>query len=204
MRKYVTLAVALSGLVGSVQAQSHIGVVGGLVSSNFSVSEGSVSGQKSRTGFAAGVSVTSPISKGFDFAPELLYVQKGITANAGSGINAAFKLSYIEVPVLFRYSFSSTGDAQPYFLAGPEIAMKASCDISATSGSSSASQACKDVDPADEPKSVDYGVLFGVGLALKNFSVSVRYDLGLSNIRDNGSTGTSKNTALMVLVGLHF
>lgn len=204
VRQYVTLAAVMGALATPVQAQSTFGVVGGFVSSNISVSEGSIAGQKSRTGFAAGFSVTTPISKGFEFAPELIYVQKGVTADAGNGVTGAVKLSYVEVPLVFRYAFSSAGDAQPFVLAGPEIAMKVSCQISGSSGSTSVSQACKDVDPADEPKSVDYGLLFGVGLSVKKVSVTVRYDLGLANIRDNTSTGSSKNTALMVLLGIRF
>ena len=45
--------------------------------------------------------------------------------------------------------------------------------------------------------------MFGAGIAANRYSVSVRYDLGLSNIADGADAGSSaKNRTFLFLVGV--
>ncbi|MEO5800900.1 MAG: porin family protein [Gemmatimonadales bacterium] len=195
-------SVALITMFGlaPLAAQGHFGVVAGVVSSNLTVSSSGASlSFKSRTGFAAGVSMVHAISKDLEFAPELLYVQKGSKFTDGSE-TASLKVSYAELPLLFRAKFG-TAATRPFVMAGPAIGVKASCKVSGSSGSTSVSSDCDDLDV--NVKSTDVGLMFGGGVAAKRFSVSVRYDLGLTNVAKDPDPGTKvKNKALLAMVGI--
>ena len=132
---------------------------------------------------------------GLSFAPELLFVQKGVSDG-----DLATKLSYVEVPLLFRYNFATGGSARPYLTAGPTVALLASCTLSVDGESES----CDDIYAEDESyESIDYGLMFGAGVRLNRFGVSARYEMGLGNITEE-SCCTEKNTALMLLASYAF
>ena len=199
-RKLISMFVAAAALVTApLTAQSRFGIVGGLVSSNLTISGGGVSASfSSRTGFAGGLSMTHPISKDLEFAPELLYVQKGSKLTEGS-TSFAVKLGYVELPLLFRAKFGSSA-TRPFVLAGPAIGVKASCKFKGSDGSTSVSADC---GTDFKVKSTDFGAMFGAGIAANRYSVSVRYDLGLSNIADGADAGsTAKNRTFLLLVGI--
>ncbi len=201
MRKVIAcLALVAATASAPLTAQSSFGVVGGFASSKITISGGGVSASfSSHSGFAAGVSMATPINKDFEFAPELLYIQKGSKFVDGSE-SASLKLSYVELPLLFRAKFGS-GETRPFILAGPALGVKASCKINGTSGSVSVDADCNDAD--FNVKSTDFGVMFGAGVAHQRFSASVRYDLGLSNLSKDADPGTSaKNRSILVLLGV--
>lgn len=200
-RKLISMFVAAAALAtGPLAAQNTFGLVAGVVSAKTTVSGGGVSlSFDSRTGFAGGVSMSHPITKDFDFAPELLYIQKGFQVKDGNSTGGT-KVAYVELPLLFRAKFGSS-DTKPFVLAGPTIGVKASCKITASSGGTSGSTNCTDGDIG--LKSTDFGVMLGGGVAFNRFSVSVRYDLGLANTLKGGDAGVSyKNRALLALVGV--
>ncbi len=139
------------------------------------------------------------------FNLEALYVEKGTSVIDGT-TTGDIKLAYIDFPFTARYLMETTGSIKPFIMAGAEIGLKASCTVSAHNSSASASLDC-DQDPEEigPVKSVDYGLVFGVGASSHNLSATVRYDLGLANINDSGaSTVTVKNTAWLFLVGYNF
>ncbi|MES2304453.1 MAG: porin family protein [Gemmatimonadota bacterium] len=195
-----TVAVITVAGFAPLAAQGHFGIVAGGVSSNMTASGGGASiSFKSRTGFAAGLSMVHTISKDLDFAPELLYIQKGSKFTEGSEA-ASLKVSYVELPLLFRAKFGTAG-TRPFVMAGPAIAVKASCKVSGSSGNVSVSSNCDDVDV--NVKSTDVGAMFGAGVAAKRLSISVRYELGLTNVAKNSDPGESvKNKALLAMVGI--
>lgn len=200
MRRMIAcLALLAASASAPLTAQSSFGVVGGFASSKIAISGGGVSASFSpHSGFAAGVSMATPINKDLEFAPELLYIQKGSKFVDGSE-SATLKLSYVELPLLFRAKFGS-GETRPFIIAGPAFGVKASCKVKGSSGGTSVSTDCgTDL----EVKSTDFGVMFGAGVAHQRFSASVRYDLGLSNFAKNPDPGTSaKNRSILVLIGI--
>lgn len=195
-----TLIAASAFAAAPLTAQSSFGLVGGIVSSNITISGGGASvSYNTRTGFAAGVSMAGPISQGLEFAPELLYIQKGSQINNGSS-SVGLKVSYVELPLLFRVKFGSSS-TRAFVLAGPAIGVKASCKLTASSGGTSGSEDC---DNSDEGlKSVDFGLMFGAGIAHNRLSASVRYDLGLANTLKSTTSGLSyKNRVWLAMVGI--
>jgi hypothetical protein len=208
-RILTTIAVGTAAAAAPAAAQSGFGIVGGLVSSNESINPASpVLTTSSRTGFAGGVSYAATVSANLVFAPEVMYVMKGLNLS-GTGPSITIKvkerIGYLEVPMLLRYMFGLKG-ASLLVTAGPAIAFKTSCteDQTGISGEP-ASQDCNDSAGANPGiKSSDIGVMFGAGVAVHRFAFSVRYDAGLKNISQDTSAGasTAKNKAILALVSI--
>lgn len=87
----------------------------------------------------AGVNLQYRINEQFSFQPELNYAQRGFEAKASTafnvldfnipvGIKAITKVNYIELPVQLKYKFT-TGNVQPYIMAGPSISYATSGTI---------------------------------------------------------------------------
>jgi hypothetical protein len=146
--------------------------------------------------------MTRDVAHDIAFAPELLYVQKGFDQTSGTGTDEfKFKLSYIEVPILFRAMFAGRS-ARPFVTAGPAIAFKVACAGEASTGGSSVSQDCS-VNDGPNLNAVDFGVIVGAGVGYRNLTFSARYDAGLANIEKSPPAGQSlKNRAWLFLVSL--
>lgn len=200
MRRLALLGLVLVPVM-SARGQMKGSVIGGYVSAKVSESfEGATVTLDSRAGFAVGLGLTRDIGHDIAFAPELLYVQKGFDQTSGTD-EFAFKLGYIEVPILFRASFAG-GSARPFVTAGPAIAFKVACSGEASSGGNSLSQDCS-VNGGPNLNSTDFGVVIGAGVAYRNFTFSARYDAGLANLEKNPPAGESlKNRAWLFLVSL--
>jgi opacity protein-like surface antigen len=199
LRPSLYLAVLLT-LTAPLSAQSGFAVVGGLTSAtqSYEFEDGEeATGIGSRTGFAIGVAMERDVSNGLSFAPELLYVLKGSTEE---GSDFYTRMSYIELPLLFRYGFGTSDNARPYLTAGPTVAFLASCTV----GDGDDSESCDDAYGADEAyKSIDFGLMFGLGVKFDRFGISARYEMGLANITEE-SCCTEKNSALMLLGSVSF
>ncbi len=189
------LALPLFALATPAHAQSGLSVVGGVVSSTFSAEDDTgaeATGIASRTGFAAGLGLSGAMGDGLAFAPELLYAQKGGNEDGGDGY---LKMTFLEVPLLFRYALGGSSSAKVFLTAGPTVAYLLSCNL----GGSGESQSCDDAyGPDDSYKKLDYGVLFGAGVSFSRITISARYDLGLANM-DKADGYSHKNKALMLL-----
>lgn len=201
MTRTATLVLAALALVAApATAQSGISLIAGLTSTSLSYEfedGGQADDIASRTGFALGLGIERSAGSSLTFAPELLYVMKGANEQGGDGY---YKLSYVEVPLLFRYSFASGGSAMPFITAGPAVAFLASCTV----GDDEDSLSCDDAFGAGNSyKSVDYGVMLGAGVRFDRFGVSARYEMGLANITEEECC-TEKNKALMLLGSLSF
>jgi hypothetical protein len=200
MRKLLALLLVGGSLALPLSAQTTFGVVAGFVSSRFSVSNADNDTQQSRSGFVVGATLSMSAGPGLTFAPEALYAQKGTIAPF-DGVAVNLAISYFEIPVLFQYAFTTSGDAKPFITAGPDVAFKVGCNASANG----ASITC-DSDPEDFGglKSFDYGIVIGVGVTYQRVSLSGRYDMSLANIASDESTSTAHNRALMFVVGVSF
>lgn len=196
MKRTASLVLASLSLVAApAAAQSGISLIAGMTSTSLSYEfeDGTEADDiASRTGFAVGLGIERAAGGGLTFAPELLYVMKGANEEGGDGY---YKLSYLEVPLLFRYNFASGGSAAPYLTAGPAVSFLASCTV----GDDDDSESCDDAfGPDNGYKSIDYGIMFGAGVKFNRFGISARYNMGLANITEEDCC-TEKNKALMVL-----
>jgi hypothetical protein len=200
--------VALAGLLAlglaPVAAQAPaLGVLAGITSSNITIDGEVISvSLDSRTAITGGVSVQFPLGSMLALEVDALYTEKGTKISDG-GDSAELKLSYIDVPVLLRYTLG-TAEAKPFILAGGSLGLKLDCKVGATSGSVSANADCTAINENDQ-KGLDLGVTFGGGVAFNRLSLQARYTTGLGDIfDDNDDTVTSKNKALFLLAGFAF
>ena len=134
---------------------------------------------------------------GLAFAPELLFAMKGFNVDDDDSYG---KFSYLELPVLFRYDFATSGSATPFVLAGPTISYLLSCTV----GDDDGSESCDDAFVEGESyEKLDYGLMLGAGVRFSRIGVSARYELGLANITEEDCC-TEKNKALMLLGSVSF
>ena len=203
-RVHAGLLLVLCAAVANAQTPTPtptFGVVAGL---NFArLSGDSSSGTKQRIGFVGGATLNLPLSPNWAFAPELVYSQKGVKAS-DTDFEATIKLSYIELPALFRYDFGTAGGVRPFLLAGPAFALKSGCSVEVEGGGVSLSGGCDDANDTGEGssfKSFDVGAMFGGGLSFdvggRTMRLGVRYNLGLVEVADN--SGSAKNRVLSLV-----
>jgi hypothetical protein len=207
MKKFLSI-LTVAGLVAttinvSAQKSEHkikLGAKAGLNISNLKFSGTDAPSTKTLTGLVLGGYAGIPISGGLSFQPELLYGQYGgkLESSSTSGttttsVTVDFKLNYISLPVLAKYSFSESGFS---LVAGPQIGMLLSAKVLG-------------VDFKKYFKSTDLSGVFGAEYELKNgLSFAARYQLGLGNIGTTELTGSGdgkvKNSAVQVTVGYAF
>ncbi|MFO7654580.1 MAG: porin family protein [Candidatus Krumholzibacteriia bacterium] len=175
-----------------------------------------------RTSFAVGGYLVFALSPMVHFQPEVLYVNKGAKYEDSMIVNvegtlvdvdleATFKLSYLEVPLLLRFAPATSSSMQPFFLVGPAIGFKTSSKLSAEATASAMGETFTEEveEDIEDVKSVDFGAAFGAGVqfaagSATNISIEARYTLGLTSIDDSGSDMSIKNSALMFLAGVSF
>ncbi len=197
------------------------GIRGGLNIANFTGDDTEVvdddTGEKISTesllGMAIGGYLNIPISETFSIQPELIYSQKGAKYSQtytfqGMEIEyeAAFKLDYLDIPVLAKISFPS-GSSTPYLYFGPSIGMNLSAklEVEVTSGGITLSDSA---DMKDYVKSTDTGIVVGGGIQLTGgLSLDARYTVSLSTIDEPAEgfdEGDIKNSVVSILAGYRF
>lgn len=198
-----TLVALLSLLLaGPVAAQTTLGVRGGV---NFATLGGDADGVGTRTGLNFGAVVIFPLSGNLGLQAGAHYSQKGAEESEGD-VTATLEFDYIDIPVLLRYGFPSSGSTSFHLLAGPSISFNSGCNLSGSDGSQSASIDC---DSADiDIASIDFGLMGGLGLDIQAgesliITLDGLYNLGLSNL-DDTETDSVKNRVWMIQAGLGF
>lgn len=125
----------------------------------------------SRTGFYVGGLAHIHFTKHFAVQPEVMYSTQG--AEAGS---LKRKQDYINVPVLAQYMTSNGFRLQ----TGPQVGFLTSAKNK---------NGDVEVDVKDQLNTVDFAWAFGASYLTKTgLGLDARYNLGISNINDNGNT----------------
>lgn len=149
----------------SAGGRGTYGVVAGL---NFAKVGGSdVEDAKIRTGFVGGVYAAWPLGTGVSFQPEVLYSMEGAKSNTGG--DAAVKLDYIRIPLMLRLAVPTASMTRPFVAIGPSFGFQTKCEISGSSGSTSVSASCDEVNG-----------IAGGGFEHKTFDVAGRVEAGLT------------------------
>ena len=201
---------------------------GGRVGIDFANLGGDAEGD-SKTGFSIGVFLGSSYHKLFSVYTELQYVQKGtkqeliVTGPSVdstvfiANLEAETKLSYLEILVPATLIIPVEGsNIRPRLYIGPTMALLLSCKVEAEA--QLLGEFFQDpflppdpflpVDCGDFFKRMDLGLVLGGGVDLSvgsgAITADVRYNLGLTNIDDSGSTFDVKNRVWQILVGYAF
>lgn len=206
--KKIILSTLLVLAFGFTYAQkAEFGIKGGLNSSNFS---GDTEGMdfKPRVGFNIGAFAAIKLSEKITLQPEILFSTQGAKAeNVSADVNGVnytadikFNLSYINVPVMFKYYVADKFNLE----AGPQIGFLTSAETSTQLVGYSQTV---DQDAKDYFESVDFGFNLGAGYDFtKNVSAGIRYNIGLSNVLKTqpGDNSESQNSVLSLSVGYKF
>lgn len=190
--------ITVAGIVNDLSAQTSVGVKGGYTAATL---RGDDAGNVDwRSGFAGGLFVNVALVKFFTIQPELLFRQRGGTNNNETfNINQNLKLTYMDVPVLFKLRIPVAKTFYPHIYAGPQFSYNLSGEYEVGAGSVS-------VDNAVEVRKVDVGGVMGFGLdvVVKRLFLTAdfRYGLGGINIDDSEDPFLLKNKDLSVLLGI--
>lgn len=204
---FLGAAVAMSSLTFAQQ----FGIKGGMNVSSLS-KDASLSDQKSKIGFNAGVFMNAPLAANFSIQPELLYSQMGdkststSTTTVGgttvvSKTTGSTNLDYVTVPVMFQYN------ATPgfYLEAGPEFGLmvsgksKGDTTVTSTTGTTTTTSTNSgSVDIKDNLNTFNFGIGLGAGYYFTpNVGLTARYTAGITDIaknRPSGSDAVRNNT----------
>jgi hypothetical protein len=209
----VTVLVLIAGMAGHAAADNRGGFYLGLnfanqggdmeqvgrdlgreleaeIGGNWATSKGSI------TGLGLGGYYLIEHTPTVGFQVEAQYIRRGTKLTLdGTGIPAAvppnvsmdalFKIDYLEVPLLVRFSPSPEAKFRPIFLLGPVIGLKVGANLEMKANGLSESN-----DISDGYKSLNLGFLGGVGFAARvgetsSLVVQARYFLGMSNTLDD-------------------
>jgi hypothetical protein len=175
------------------------GVKAGAALSTLHISGGDPPPLKMRLGRSEGIFLLIPMGKSLAFQPEVSYVHKGAGFDTGDpDVNVAILANYIDIQPLVKIRMgASNAPARFGFLLGPQVGIKTQIreQMSDSSGG------MYFVATSSEAKSIDFGVVGGVGVDLKKVTFDVRYDLGLTNIVDMGGDTSVLNRGFLATVG---
>jgi len=178
----------LAGVITSNAQGVAIGARAGLnvASQSISASGYSVS-PDSRLGFFVGAYAKIMVSGKIGVQPELFYSSIGAKwPDQGAGVET-IKTDYLTLPVFFRYNVTDNF----HLLVGPQFGILMSASGKDNSGTQ---------DIKNQLKSSDMSGVVGAGLDFGPINAGLRYNFGLSNINNIGTT-TVKNNVFQVVVG---
>lgn len=180
MKKLVLVLIAGVSFAAA-HAQIQFGVKAG---ANLSTLTGSDAiGAKTMANFNAGVFANIPIASSLSFSPEIVYSGEGAKYE-DNGITGSQHLNYLNIPLLVKYTHSSGFS----IATGPQVGFL----MSAKAKVQGVSQ-----DDKNAYNSTEFAWDFGLGYDIPKTPVGIefRYDLGISNIENNGdNSGNSVNS----------
>ncbi len=169
-----------------------LGFKGGLNLAN--VTGDDVEDNEMKLCFGGGVFINFPMCGLISLQPELLFMMKGMEFE--SYIDAGVRMSYIDIPILAKFTIPTIGALSPNLFAGPYVGFNTSAEVYVG-----------DIvnDIKDQVKSTDFGLVLGGGLdysiGVGELTFDARYALGLSSFDDTADEDDVKNTGIMFMVG---
>jgi hypothetical protein len=131
----------------------------------------------SRTGYLIGIYYTIMFSEKVGLQPELFYNSMGSKVASSEGI-----LNYASLPVFVRYNLTEGF----HLLGGPQVSYLVSAEEKNTGPTG-----VTVIDTKDSFTSMDFGIVFGLGLDLGKINLGVRYITGFTNITKNPTGSVS-------------
>lgn len=147
-------------------------------------------GSSTRTGYAAGVSTDIGINTILSIQPELLFVQEGTEASDANNVRIRTSFQSLRLPLMLKARLGEWKFA-PYVFGGPMATYHLGSSVETVNANTSSNVRLK---------SWDFGVAGGVGVDVGPFFANARYDLGLTDLDENGAGLQSRG--ILVLAGL--
>ena len=141
-----------------------------------------------KTTFAFGGLAEVRLNQRFSLQPEVYYIKKGSKQNVSIAeipigpIKAVYSLDYLEIPVLFKAYFSRERELLgPHALAGPYVSFLVGDRYTFKN-----TYLGEEESSIPGLKSMDYGLMFGIGLDVNGpdarFIFDYRFSLGLTDL----------------------
>ncbi|MFL0354496.1 porin family protein [Xanthomarina sp. GH4-25] len=218
MKKVLLIAaVAVFGLSNVNAQEVSFGPKAGV---NFATLTGDIEDADLKVGFHIGGAVEIMFNEKMGLQAELLYSLQGAkdsysSTQTSGGVTytdkeeAKLNLSYINIPVLFKYYVTNGFSVE----AGPQVGILASAkseyeytESIEGGGFDETYSESGEEDIKDNISSVDFGLNFGLGYKLDNgLNFGARYNLGLSNVLDvDGTDDKWHNGVIQLSVGFMF
>ena len=175
-------------MAGAV-AQAPLSVIGGYQRTNFI--GGGAGGFTWRTAYLVGVAGDFSLGETFSFRPELHYSSKGsvVKTELGEPGQAAFRLSYLQVPLLGQLRTAPGGYLRPHMFGGVSFGFLLRCRL--------AEQSCGDIADFSQNR-FDLGLVMGAELVGWGGGIGVRYEVGLRPVDARIQGNAIYNGALSV------
>jgi hypothetical protein len=207
MKKLIISLLSVAFVTTTVLAQ-ETGIKGGLNLSSLST-EGN-NDKNLKAGLHAGVFTKIPLSESFSLQPELLYSGKGIKLNYDESAFAdgetKFNLNYIDLPVKLVFNLSEDFE----FQFGPYVGylVNANVDTNAEILDFWEFDSSDELD-REHFRSLDVGLVAGLGFDLNPLIVGFNYNLGLNQVAKSDDIaydilGDARNSVIQVYVGMKF
>ncbi|MBU8922906.1 MAG: PorT family protein [Bacteroidales bacterium] len=207
MKRFIIAMALVVFMTGAVSAEGMMfGMKGGLNLANMTGDD--VEDNKMKMAFGGGVWMNYAFTEAISLQPELMFMLKGMDYDITLGtetFEGIGKTTYLDLNILGKYSIPMEGNFSPNIFAGPYVGMLMSAEADIPN---EAMDDLETQDMKDETKSMDLGVVFGVGfdymLEEGCITFDVRYAMGLTTIDDSDSDDDMKNTGIMFMVGYGF
>lgn len=199
---FVTVcAVRSVAMPNSAEAQFSGGIKLGLASTTLRGSDSENPG--SLTGLVVGASFVRELTPSIGIQPEILINAKGAEDSEG-GTAAKLRIRYVSIPVLVRVqSGNLEAQLRPFAIAGPTVGFKTGCKVTIKESGITSEGGCDDFE--FDVKSLDYGVVFGIGTDYSSpralLSVDLRYDMSVTTIDSGSPAADVRNRGLVLMAG---
>lgn len=173
----VVIALVMSGAVSAQKMRNmNLGIKAGV---NGYTLDKYAADNRWKTGFHAGLLSHIHLNKQWALQPELTYSMQG-TEYVSGGVKSQVKLGYINVPVLVQYMFNNGFRLE----AGPQVGFL----LSAKSETNDVK-----TDIQDNFSNIDVSIGAGLGYVHPptGLGIDARYNFGLNNINEVGSSDVS-------------
>ncbi|AZI22928.1 PorT family protein [Chryseobacterium taklimakanense] len=195
---FLGAAIAVSSLTFAQQFGAKAGVSVSSLSEDATLSD-----QKSKVGFNAGLFMNAPLGQNFSIQPELLYSQYGDKAEATVASNKysyTRSLDYITVPVMFQYNATP----EFYLEAGPELGFLVSAK-NKVKNETTGNTVTETSNYKDDLNGFNFGLGLGAGYYFTpNIGLTARYVAGFTDIAKDRPSGSDAVRNNVFQAGLAF
>ena len=196
MKRLIIALALVVFMTGAASAEGMMfGIKGGLNLAN--VSGDDVDMNKMMIGFGGGVCMSYAFTEAIMIQPELMFMMKGFDWDADDAEDA-WKASYLDLNVLFKYAIPMEGDFGVALLAGPQLGFLMSSEFDGE-------------DIKDDNATMNFGMVVGAEFAYMlesgAITLDVRYEMGFTTVFDIEGADEQpdvKTNGIQFLVGYSF
>jgi hypothetical protein len=178
-----------------------IGPKGGVSINKLKGDNSNVKSTDDRTGAVVGGFANISFLRVFSIQPEIFFSQKGGAASdIDQNTSSRYKLSYMEVPILFKLRLPIDRTFFPHVFIGPDIAYRIYSDGTTTNNTNGVQTDVEDT----KVRRLDTGGVLGAGLDVQStrffFTLDGRYGFSFNTLGD-GANLNVRHKSVVILAG---